>query len=295
MFLQIPAEALSAALRQGAWLSLAPFVLLETVAILPLDVWATRAALASAGVSRGFPELLLARGASYLLGLVSYLAGQGGIGFYLAKNGVRTGRATGAMLFLMVSNGIALVLVAAFGLLADLPQDRRELLLGLTLAALAGIAVYLAVIASRASRIRWLAGHGALAPLFEAGLGGHLRAALVRVPHMLVMALLHWAAFRIWGVAVPFWRGLALMPVVLLVGALPVTPNGLGTTQAVQVLFFSPWSAAATPEGRAAEVLTFSLVHQVYSIVWQAALGLFCLGLLRRRSPAGDAAEPEAP
>ena len=276
---RVPLDALRAALRHGSYLPLAVFVLFETLAILPLDVFATREALAIVGVRRGFLELLLLRGATYLLGLVSYVAGQGAVGVYLARGGVRASRAAGAMLFLMISNGVVLVAIAALGLLVDLPRDRRELLLLLVLGALAGIALYLAVIGARP---RWLTGRTALAPLFEAGVGGHLRAAAARLPHLLIMAALQWGAFLVWGIALPFWRTLALMTVVLLVAALPITPSGLGTSQVLQVLFFSPWAAGADAAARSADVLALSLVHYVFGVGWQGLVGLVCLAGLRR-------------
>src|SRR5262249_49016899 len=160
-----PVDALRAALRHGAYLPLALYVALGTLAILPLDVFATREALSVVGVRRAFRELFLLRGATYLLGLLSYVAGQGGVGVYVARSGLRASRAAGAMLFLMISNGIVLVAIASLGLLVDLPRDRRELLLFLIFGALAGIVLYLAVIALRPG---WLAGRSALAPLFEA-------------------------------------------------------------------------------------------------------------------------------
>lgn len=279
---RVPVDEVRAALRHGSYLPLLVYVLLEFVLTLPADAFATREALAGAGVRRSFGELMLARGATYLLSLLSYFASLGGIGWWVARGGVRAARATGAVLLMMVSSGIGLVLIACLGLLADLPPERRELLALLIAGALAGIVLYLIFIASR---VRWLAGRAALAPLFEAGLAGHARAVAARLPHMLLLALLHWGAFRVWGIDVPLLRGLALTPVVLLVSALPITPSGLGTTQVLQVLFFSAWADGATPEARAADVLAFSLVHWVFSLVWQGGIGLTCLALLRRRAP----------
>jgi len=290
---RVPLDALRVALRHGAYVPLALYVLLESVAVLPLDAFATREALALAGVRRTWTELFLLRGATYLLGLVSYVAGQGGIGVYLARRGVRAGRATGAMLFLMISNGIVLAVIASLGLLADLPRERRELLLLMACGALAGIVLYLAVIAVAPP---WLARRAALTPLFEAGLAGHLRAAGARLPHLLGLAVLNWGAFRVWGIVVPFWQGLALTTVVLLAGALPLTPSGLGTVQVLQVLFFARWAAGADAAARAADVLALSLVHHVFNLVWQALLGLVCLAALRRTGGgAAAAAETAAP
>jgi uncharacterized membrane protein YbhN (UPF0104 family) len=273
---EVRLDALREAFRHGAWLALALYIVLETLVALPADAFGTREALAVAGIPRPWSEVLLARGASYLLGLLSYVAGQGGMGFYLARTGVPAGRSAGAVLLLMIANGIVLVLLGAAGLAIELnrlEEVRTDLLLLTITVALAGILAYLIVIAVRP---QWLERYSLLAPLFEAGLRGHLRAILARFPHMLLLAALHWGAFRIWGIAVPPVRGLALNPIVLLIAALPVTPGGLGTTQALQVLFFSPY-------GSAPAVLAFSLVHHVIGLIVQAGVGFACWTLLRRR------------
>lgn len=287
---EIRLEPLREAFQHGAYVALSLFIVFELVITLPVDAYATRAALDAAGIPRPFLEVMYARGASYLLGLLSYIAGQGGMGFYLARTGVSVARSAGAVLFLMMANGIVLVLLGAAGLaiemarggLAGVPTE----LLALTIAAaLAGTVVYGIVIALRP---KWLARYSLLAPLFDAGVRGNVRAVLTRFPHMLLLAVLHWLAFRIWGIAVPALHGLALNPIVLLLSALPVTPGGLGTTQALQVLFFSPWAPGGITGGaddRAAAVLAFSLVHHVVNLIVQAALGLACLAPFRRRLP----------
>jgi len=280
---RVPMAEVRSALDHGPYLLLLAYVLLEYALTLPADAFATREALRLVGIHRTFRELTLARGATYLLGLLSYFASLGGIGWWVARGGVRASRATGAVLLMMVSNAIVVVLIASCALLADLPADRRDLLLLLTLGAFAGIAAYLAVIALR---WRWLAGRSFLAPLFEAGLAGHARAVATRAPHMLLLAILHWGAFRVWGIQVPFFQGIVLTEAVLLITSLPVTPNGLGTTQVLQVLFFSAWAHGATPEARGADVLAFSLVHWVFGMIWQGAIGASCLALLRRHEAA---------
>jgi uncharacterized membrane protein YbhN (UPF0104 family) len=281
---EVKPEALRDAFRHGAYAALSVYIVFELAVVLPIDAFASRVALAEAGVRRPWSEVLLARGSTYLLGLLSYVVGQGGMGFYLARTGVPLARSAGAVLLLMIANAIVLAVLGAAGLLIELNRGGlagvpHGLLLLTIGGLLAGLVIYLAVIAARP---RWLVERGALAPLFEAGLGGHLRASAARAPHMLLLAALHWGAFRIWGIAVPPVRGLALNPLVLLISALPVTPGGLGTTQALQVLFFSSYSAAPTPEGKAAAVLAFSLVHHVVSLIVQAAIGLACLVPLRR-------------
>ncbi len=68
----------------------------------------------------------------------------------------------------------------------------------------------------------------------------------------------------------------------LFIGALPITPAGLGTTQAALVLLFSPYVPLPAPGGRAAAILAFALIYYLFGIVSQALMGLWCLRKLRR-------------
>jgi uncharacterized membrane protein YbhN (UPF0104 family) len=130
-------------------------------------------------------------------------------------------------------------------------------------------------------RPRFLQRYQLLAPLLEAGLRGHLRAAAGRLPHILFLVLTYWGAVRLWGIPVPLAQGVAMVPLVLLIGALPITPVGLGTTQAALVLLFSPYVPSTSPEVRAAAVLAFSLIYYFLGIGAQALLGLWCWLRLR--------------
>ena len=206
---------------------------------------------------------------------------------WAARTGAGAARATGAVAFLVATSGLALAAIAVPALLAARGAIPGAAPGGIPLAALvalAGVAVYLAAVAAGRrwlDRLPWPLVRAALVPLVEAGVAGHLRAAAWRLPHLLAMVLFHWGAFRIWGIALPLGAGLALIPVVLLVAALPITPSGLGTTQAMQVLLFSPWATGATPDERAADVLAFSLAFYAVSVAANAAVGLACLALLQ--------------
>ena len=120
-----------------------------------------------------------------------------------------------------------------------------------------------------------------LTSLLEDCLRGHLRAAGGRLPHIVLVVLTYWGALRLWGIAVPLAQGLAMVPLVLLIGALPITPAGLGTSQATLVLLFSPYVPLPHSEVRAAAVLAFGLIYYFWGIVAQALLGLWCWVKLR--------------
>jgi hypothetical protein len=267
------------AFKAGPWFYLATYTFFQVVLVLAADGYATQVSLAITGFRRRFSQIFLARGASYILGILNYTLGQGAFGLYLQRSGVATMRAAGTMFFLMIVNIGVLLLVASFGLLAGgYPGTAHFNLSPLGYGLLVGIVLYLAIIGLRP---RCLQSYQLLAPLLEAGLPGHLCAAGGRLPHVLLLVLTYWGALRLWGIAVPLAQGVAMVPLVLLIGALPITPVGLGTTQAALVLLFSPYVPLSTPEVRAATLLAFSLIYYFLGIVVLALLGIGCWLRLR--------------
>jgi hypothetical protein len=276
---RVPFAALRGGLAHGPWGLLVAYTLPFMVLTLLADAYATGVCLRIAGEPRPFGTLTLVRGATYLLGLLNYALGQGGIGLYLHRTGVRPARGTGIFLFLLIVNFGALAAAAALGL--ALGEGRwagglRGLALGIVVAGLG----YLAVVALRPS---FLARREVLEPLFAAGPSGHLVALAGRMPHLLFLILGHWGALLIWGIPVPLAQALARMPVVLLASVVPLSPSGLGTVQAAQVLLFAPYSGALTAAAREAAVLSFSLAFSLLGLGSQALVGAVCLAALKRR------------
>ena len=282
---RIPRKALFNALEAGPWLSLGLYTCLQGFLVLLADAYGTSVSLAITGFRKPFILIFLVRGATYLLGLLNYVLGQGAFGLYLQRSGVVTMQAAGTMLFLMVVNIGVLLLVGIFGLLAGggpgmTPFDLSLLSYGL----LVGMALYLAIIGLRP---RCLERYQLLAPLLEAGLTGHLRAVVGRLPHILVLVLTYWGALRLWGIPIPLAKGVAMVPIVLLIGALPFTPAGLGTSQAALVLLFSPYVPLPTQEVRVAVLLAFGLIYYFLGIIIQALMGLGCCLRLRYLNEGG--------
>ncbi|MFL6233660.1 MAG: hypothetical protein ACJ76N_11045 [Thermoanaerobaculia bacterium] len=278
---RVPAAALRGGLAHGPWGLLAAYTLPFILITLAADAYATGVCLRIAGEPRPFGTLTLVRGATYLLGLLNYALGQGGIGLYLHRTGVRAVRGTGIVLFLLAVNFGALAAAAASGIV--LGGDELAGLRGTAIGILAAGAVYLGVIALRPA---FLARREVLAPLFEAGPLGHLAALAGRMPHLLLLILGHWGAMWIWGIRVPVGQALARMPAVILASVVPLSPSGLGTVQATQILLFAPYAPAASTAGREAAVLSYSLAFTLLGLVSQALTGAVCLMSLRRRGLA---------
>jgi uncharacterized membrane protein YbhN (UPF0104 family) len=227
------------------------------------DTLVTWCVFAWTNVRMRYREVAVIRGLTYFLSIVNYNLGQAAIVVVLARRGVRAARATGIILFMM---GINLVVLVAFASASVSRVEPRLRYVVWTVAAL--LPVYLAIIAWRP---RVLASRELFAPLFELGLRGHLLASLARVPHVLAMMFAHFAIMRSFGVAVPITTAALYIPIIFVVAVLPISVQGLGTTQVVAVNLL----ASFAPSREA--VLAYSLCLQVLWTLALAIIGATCL------------------
>ncbi|HET6611681.1 MAG TPA: lysylphosphatidylglycerol synthase transmembrane domain-containing protein [Kofleriaceae bacterium] len=276
--------------RVSIWQFVA-FTILYQAALLTTDSFALWVSLrdTAPGLAIDFPHVVLVRGATYLLAAISYSVGQGGIVYFL-RSAYKVPFAASAGAVLLTSIGFVLVIagVIAGGLathsIPDIPG-----LFGIAIGVVAIIPLYLLTIALRP---RVFARWPALAPVLRARPRHILRAVGSRALHTVALLGGHYVAMHIFGIDVPIGAALARLPVLIVVNALPVSPAGLGTTQAAAVVLFSAFAPGDTPGAREATVLAYSLSFHVLSQGFGALLSLPCL----RGLPHGlKATEPPAP
>jgi hypothetical protein len=220
-----------------------------------------------------FREVLVVRGATYLLAFLNYTVGQGAIVYFVKRSrGVPILQGTAAVLMVMGINILLLLLLTTLGLFINpnLPAALRTIVY----AAYAALAVYVTVLFLRP---RWLTSRPIFNVLFSAGLLGHLKALAVRVPHIGILMCFSFATLHAFGVKVPVTQALLCLPIVYFISVLPIAVMGLGTTQLALVYFFASYVPGATPEAAKAAVVTASLVSQALAMVIQSLLGAFCM------------------
>ena len=215
------------------------------------------------------------RGASYLPSLLNHHVGQAALTWMLARGcGLPLWRVAGATLVGYASWGGCLLGAGCLALLfSGEPIGWLALPLG------AGVA-YLALLAAKPSALAKLT---VLAPLFEAGVVGHLVALAARVPHMLVMFLGTWASFELFGVRVPFAAALRVVPLLMVALTLPLTPQGFGTRDAVAALLLAGYAPGATRPERLAVIVAATTAWGVLTTAWEALIGVCCARLAARR------------
>lgn len=277
---RVPLAKFREASTQGPQVSLALFDLGLMIVILGADTFATWVGMIAVKLRRPLGELLIARGATYALFVINYAVGQGAFGFYLHRTGVKALRATGITLFIIGINLIALIALTTLAWTFGAAVSHTGYVWWGLVATMIAFAVYLAIIAVKPAV---LAARELFAPLFEAGLGGHALAFAARLPHTCIIVLGQWLAVRVWGVPVPFSSCLTIVPLVVIASVLPISPGGLGTTQAAFLYFFVDLAPGATADERTANLIAFGIAHFVYGIAASALVGFAFLPASRRR------------
>jgi hypothetical protein len=220
-----------------------------------------------------FREVLVVRGATHLLALVNYTIGQGAIVYFVNRSrGVPLLRGTAAVLLVMGTNILLLLVLASIGLLVapDLPPALRKIVFG----AYGALAVYVFVLVLRP---RWLTSRPIFDVLFAAGVSGHLRALLVRIPHIGILMAFSYASLRAFGVQLQVSQALVYLPIIYFIAVLPIAVMGLGTTQAAMLYFFHDFVPGATPAAAKAAILAASLGSQAVALAVQVVIGIFCM------------------
>lgn len=284
---RVPVDAFRQAITHGPHVQLGFATLAITSVILCTDSLSTWIGLIALRMRRPLKGVFFVRGATYLLFIVNYALGQGAFGYYLNRTGTTGLRAVGATLFLIGTNLATLLVVTAVAWSFAATGAPRGAMWWTLAIGCGGLLVYLVVIAIRP---RFAAKFEVLAPLFDSGVRGHLIAMVGRLPHSAVLVLGHWVALRVWGVEVPFTVALTLMPAVVIASVLPISPAGLGTTQAALVYFFADY-APGPPDQRHAFVLAFSVVYFVYGVAASLVVGLGCTPFARKMGLLPQSAE----
>lgn len=243
-----------------------------------------------------FGELVVVRGATYVLMVVNYAASQGAFAVYLKKtHGAGLSKTAGTVFFINIAD-ILLVFTSALLALTMSPVkfgglDLRPYAFTVVPLLYAGLVSWALFwrnidrpIIARWRRFRivaWLLEHDVFFVFREATFKDYAVLFLSRAPLLFVvigsynLAIMAFQAHVDW-----FWIYL-YNPVVMFLTALPLTPAGLGTGQALSIAFFknvvtSPLFVigSTNPENL---LFTSSLIWNLTNQIFKATFGAFCL------------------
>jgi uncharacterized membrane protein YbhN (UPF0104 family) len=269
--------AFLAAVQRVNHFALAAFAVAFLLSLLVTDCFATREIYRRTVADVDFKSLLILRAASYLPSILSHHLGQAWLTYFLAKAyKAPLWRVAGATLVVYGTVLGVLVIISSAALpfkAATVPWLAPALGVLVALAA-----IYLIVLQRRPA---FLLKRQVTAPLVELGIKGHLVLVLYRVPHLVVLFLGNWIPFELFGVHIPLADALMLMPVVMLAASLPITPQGVGTRDAVALQLFAGF-AAGTASERAATLAAATLSFAISLTLVQLVLSPLFLAPARR-------------
>ena len=264
--------------------------------VMILDTWVLSRVLSRFVSPVGFRQLLPARCVSYLLSLVNYNAGQAGMAVYLKRTREMSFFKTLGCIFFVTVIDLYWVIALAFcgSFLLDLNLQGFHLqdwVRRVALIAAIGFILHLAFWRGWFGKILperfhfrlgdWLRGKHLFQPFHHATVVDYFKIALARFPiHVCIVSSL-WFLVRIAGATVAFRDVLAAVPIVLLIGAIPLTPGGLGATQLALVELLkdhvTPPPSAQGSIGPAELLLGISLSWMILNYLFKSLAGLICL------------------
>jgi len=282
IFRQVPFSQVWSALKLVRLQILIPVVLINYIAYFLADVWVHYLAFKWLAAEVRFREVLFARGASYILGLINFFIGQGGVGYWLARaKHVPAGEATSTIFFIMFMDLFLLILLSATGVLFFLPEVRltdfftlrpEGDLVRFTLITLAVLLsqIWIWIRKPKAPLVRWLLFRGPFL-VFDRLQPRHF--GLIFLLKLFIYGFdifANWLGLKALGVEVSLTHILTYLPLIYLIGSIPITVLHLGTTQAAWLWFFQDLAPPAA-------VLAFTLLWSFCFIVLRGLTGLACL------------------
>jgi hypothetical protein len=266
VFARIDWIAFSAAMRELNYIAFVGYCAAWVLVLLSADSFGSIIAYRSSTAAISWSEFALVRGASYLPGVLNHHLAQGYLTWVISKlYRVRLARMAGATLLSYAGwLGCLLGCVAVAIPFTSLPQGYAPAIVGAGLSYLALIGIAPAFL----SRI------SLLAPLFEAGVWGHLKVLFARVPHLLVMVLGTWGSFFFFGVNIPLGTALVYLPILLMAVTLPITPQGFGTRDALAGMFFLGFATGFDDGDKLAHITACTLSWGVVTTLCSAIVGV---------------------
>ncbi len=218
-----------------------------------------------------YRELLPVRAVTYLVSIINTQLAQGALALYMHRR-FRTPLAqiTSTVALMILLETTNLILFATVGFIA-FPGGVPLSLLALPLVL---VVVWLLLISLARGKLgvlgQRLSGSEILSTFRRARLR-HCAVVLGLKGAVFLLALLvHSQALAFFGIEIPLVRLVTFLPVVFLMGALPITVAHLGTSQAAWIFFFSDYAPAA-------DLLAYSLVSHLTFMLANGTFGVLFL------------------
>lgn len=267
-----------------------PFALGYFLLIYFADVFSLSRVLKRFGFKVPMRDILPARGVTYLIMVLNYGAAQAGFAYYL-KRTKRIPIWEALSIFTFIGF-IDLYWVFTLAFVGSFFQEYRIgslplkwILWGLTAAAAILFCLNLAFWRGTAAKkkkwkiFEWIRSKDIFKLFKEATARDYLKVALLRTPIHVSLIISSYVLIQTFGAYCPFLPILGSFPLVMLVGILPITPGGLGTTNATMVELLYPY-VTLIGAGKVTSqelLLAASVLWMVSNYFLKVLFGMICL------------------
>ncbi len=226
--------------RGHAW-RMAPVALLATLAIWFTATASDYVLLRPQVPDLRFLRLLRGKAGVSVLNALGMALNYGGFALWMRRAlGLRWMSAVGTVLMITVGDltGVSLIAIGALMLGGDaLPADMRDRLWLVAPIVCAIAATFLLLPRPRPGVRPVLEAWRAVPRLHR------LASLLARLGTISTLVLSTWLASRAFGLGVPLKAWASFLPVLLVIGAMPINIGGFGAVQAAWLLLFDPWAS----------------------------------------------------
>ena len=218
-----------------------------------------------------YRELLPVRAVTYLVSILNTQLAQGALALYMHRR-FRTPLAqiTGTVALMILLETTNLILFATVGFIA-FPGGAPLSLLALPLALALVWLLLMSLARGKLGVLGQSLSGSVLLSTFRRARWRHCAVILGLKGAVFFLALLvHSQALAFFGIEIPLARLVTFLPVVFLMGALPITVAHLGTSQAAWIFFFSSYAPGA-------DLLAYSLVSHLTFMLANGTFGVLFL------------------
>jgi uncharacterized membrane protein YbhN (UPF0104 family) len=264
--------------------------------IFLVDSWVMTKVITKFSHKVRFKDIFAARGVTYLIMVINYPASQAAFAYYLKRRyNIPIFQALGIFFFIIVIDLLWIITLALAGSLFQ-DYDIAGVDLG-HLVRMVALIAYVALFLWLAFWRRWperLIGRHIRVPPLEwlrkkkvfhifdrATVKDYVVTAIQRTPIHFTIIISMYVVLRTFDAYIPFTKILGNIPIVFLIGTLPITPGGLGTTNALMVELLNKYltgpifqNGKVTPQ----EILfTASLLWMFANYLLKVVVGVFFL------------------
>lgn len=272
-----------------------PFALGYFFLIYFADVFSLSRVLKRFGFKVPMRDIWPARGVTYLLMVLNYGAAQAGFAYYL-KRTKRIPIWEALSIFTFIGF-IDLYWVFTLAFVGSFFQEYqigalslKWIIWGLAAAAVILFGFNLAFWRGRLfpkkkwKILEWVRSKDIFKLFKEATLGDYLKVALLRTPIHVSLIFSTYILLQTFGTYCPFLPILGSFPIVMLVGILPITPGGLGTSNATMVELLYPYITfmEASHVTNQDLLLAASILWMVSNYLLKVLFGMICLKMVSK-------------